>query len=298
MLARRGIELPPVRAHRHRLSTGDPASDWLTWVLRELPPDVRWRALVLGPWGRPLSAVVAADERTERIDCVPLGAPAGSRPEGLPGAALELSEIAPGAYGVVFTQGALAAALPHPGALKRLAGALSPDGYLVAEEWVGPPDLNPPPELQPLLDELAELLPRGVLQEPPSIAPRWLRPPARWLRRRLRQRSRRRWQPWLEDAGVLRAELHRHFVAVAERPSGGFLVDWVMERALEQLDAADETQMALVDLLGYLEERLLAEALLPTSWLCFLGRPRSSRAPTTPAEIAARTNPRARPGGR
>jgi SAM-dependent methyltransferase len=273
LLRRHGLGLPPVVAYLHRLATRHPGVPWQTWVLHELTPAQRQRVLLLGSWQTPLAAALAAGG-TERIDCAPLGAPPGRPPAGVAGSAVAFDDLVPASYDAVFTQGIFGAALRYREALDRLAAALAPGGFWVGEDWVGPPDLSPPQRLGPLLAQLAALAPPGLLAERRVSGPAWLRPVARLAGRYRRKRAAERWRPWLPPEGALGEQLRDRFEILVERPYGGYLVDWVMARAAARLDPEEETQMAFVELLCYLEERLLRAGLLPPSWLCVLGRKR------------------------
>jgi|GEM_PF-386592 len=258
---RHGLDLGPVRRHVHRLATGDPGCDWVSWVLGTalgnlgaMAPGVArlavpegGRALVLGgPGGerrdavRLMEAVSASPTISPRIagidllavDVVEAGrwrwALHAGGPEGPVAGRWEgdrLPELEAGAYGLVWTNGFLGRVPDRRGLASRLAAALTPGGLLVGDEWIGPTDGRTDPRTLHYARQVATLLqPLGA--------------PGAGLKERLRERLvdfehgwvRHRFGPPERGLGEI---LGPSLELVMERPTGGALLQRVLAPGLE-----------------------------------------------------------------
>ena len=290
---RHGVDLPPLTRHLHRLATGNPATDWTTWVLAgEAAGPPSGRALVVEEPPAWLELAVATVPTVTAVDVVVPSFDEGGRlllalrragrdaPEAArPAAELEL---AAGAYGAIFTNGWLGRAPDRRGLARRLGAALAPSGLWIGDEWLGPPDGRTSAVTLGYARRLAELL------QPPGA------PPA-GLRERLRARLvdlehegvRRRLGP---PAPPLAELLGPELEVVVHRPTGGALLQRVLGTALDPaagaLDAAAgegdaasadarEADLAFVALAAYLEERLTRAGVVGDEYACFVARRRT-----------------------
>jgi len=287
---RHGVDLPPLRRHLDRLATGNPDTDWTTWVLAgEAAGPPAGRALVLrapSAWLEPavaaLPAVPAVDVLVPAFDVrgrltLALRASGGGAP-GPPRLVHELA-VERGAYGVIFTQGWLGRAPDRRGLARRLADALEPGGLWVGDEWLGPPDGRTTAATLGYARRIAELL------QPPGAPPAGL---AERLRARLvdlEHELRRRLGP---PAPPLAELLGPELELLVHRPTGGALLQRALATALDPaagaLDAAAgdepagsrgrEADHAFVDLAAYLEERLTRAGAIDDEYACFVARRR------------------------
>ncbi|HVS02052.1 MAG TPA: hypothetical protein VMT16_04715, partial [Thermoanaerobaculia bacterium] len=228
------------------LATGDPATPWRTWVAHHHL--AAGRVLLLGPGDPALVADLLA-RGAAAVDVCPLDG-SSAAPEGA--VARRWQELPPGGYQLAFT-GGLLHGLPAA-ALEALVAALAPRGVLAAEDWVATPaSIRAARALAARFRGSGGW--RGRLAEALLRTRRaaWL---WRWRRRLLRSR-----------AAVARL---RRLEVLVDRPYGGGLVDDLVQRF--RFDEADERQATLLELLTYVEQKLLQEGLLAPTHLALLLR--------------------------
>jgi hypothetical protein len=255
---RHGLELPPVRAHLHRLATGDPTCDWTSWLLHHR------RAELAAPGGRTL--VLGADDGwlTGRLRCEPW---LGEVECAIPGEA-SADSLSGATYGRVFTAGWLGRVGDRRRLVDRLAARLAPGGWLIGDDYLGRPDGRSSAAVLAYARELSELL------QPPGAAP----PSARERRRaRLvalanRLVLRLAPPPPASPAAELSALLGDRFDLVLVRPTGGALLQRALAAVGDRFAAADGRDEALLALCCRLEERLTEAGVLADEHACWLAR--------------------------
>jgi SAM-dependent methyltransferase len=282
---RLGTDWAPLRDHLHRLATGDPACDWLTWTLGEVARDAPAgaRALVVEEPPAWLAPAVAAARGVTAVDLL-VPVPDDDRrlrfalrragEEASPPAALTDLELAAGAYRYLFSGGWLgrvaSAGVDRAIFARRLGSALAPGGRWFGDEWLGPADGRTSPRTLAWARQLAELLqPAGA-------------PPADW-RRRLRDRwvdfehraLRSRFGP---PAPCLAALLGPDFEIPVLRATGGALTQRLLAGAAAGLDPEHDADHAFLALAAYLEELLGAAGAVESEYVCFAARKRPAPA--------------------
>ena len=276
---RHGLDLAPLTRHLHRLATGDPACDWLTWVLGQVVAGrPAGRALVVEEPPAWMELAVAAAPEVDAIDRLLPVFDRGRlrfafRPAAAaPGPALALADLRlpATAYRYVFSDGWIGLA-GHPlGSARRqfagrLAAALAPGGLLVGDEWLGPPDGRTAPRTLRYARRLAALL--ADPGAPNAGSGGWQQE----LRAALVDLQHGVWRARLGPPSPLLAELlGRGMALLVERPTGGALLQRVLATAGERLATASEVDMAFLEVACYLEERLTGAGAIESEYVCFV----------------------------
>jgi SAM-dependent methyltransferase len=177
---------PVVRKYLHRLVSGDPACDWLTWVEHaHLEPRLD-RALVLGcgsGWleralveRRRFRSIIACDFAPDSV----ARARAAAETEGITSIEyrvldLERDELPPGPFDAVFANDVLHHITGLEPLYMRLNAALAPSGRIIFNEYVGPNRFQYSDERMEIVNRYLRVLPDRLRWDPVAGKILWKR---------------------------------------------------------------------------------------------------------------------------
>lgn len=197
--------------------------------------------------------------------------------------------LEPSSYDVVM----MAMALHHVAELEHLLAevrdALRPGGWFLVNEYVGPRQLQYTDVQIAIVRELLAALPERLRMDSATggLKSEYVRLPVE------------HWQRWDPSEAVRSDEivplLHRTFEVVVQLDYGGSLLNPLLEHIVHNFDPADETAVALVRMLGHVEEVAIRHGLVGNDFTVM-----AMRAPTWRSLLPrwARGAGRARSGGR
>jgi SAM-dependent methyltransferase len=268
---------PTVRRYLHRLVSGQPECDWVTYVeWKHLPPRVD-RALVLGcgsGWlerallsrGR-FASIVACDFAADTV------ARARERAADLPIGSIEYRvvdlehEPLDGPYGAIFVNDVLHHISDLEGIYDRIYGALSPDGKLLFSEYVGPNRFQYSEERMDLINRYFRVLPDPLRVD--HVTGRLL-----WKRERLTTEQVTREDPTeaVRSEEVLPLARDR-FEAEAIYPYGGGLLNPLLFGIVPNFrEQENPDHVRLLEILCDAEARLSETGAISPDFSIFVGR--------------------------
>jgi SAM-dependent methyltransferase len=165
-----------VRRYLHRLVSGNPDCDWVTWVEWKHLPPVAGRALVIGCGSGWLERGLAMRGRFESIVACDLARDAVERARA-EAARLGFSQIEyrivdlehenlEGTYDAVFANDVLHHITDLEGIFARIHDALVPGGKLLFNEYTGPNRFQYSNERMDLINRYFRLLPNDLRRDP------------------------------------------------------------------------------------------------------------------------------------
>ena len=277
---------PVIRRYLHRLVSGSPECDWLTWVRAKHLPQTVDRLLVLGcgaGWlERALArkdgtgAIIACDFARDRV----LAAEETARREGLTRIRylvcnLEEEPLPEGPFDAVIANDVLHHITDLEGLFGRIHAALAPEGKLVFNEYVGPNRFQYGPARMALINRYFRLIPDHLRYQPFSGGLFW---------------SRRRTDPARlaadDPTEAVRSEdvlpLARRFFEVEKEYSyGGGLLNPLLYEVIGNFDEKRPYDNRLLTALCEAEERLTKSGALDPDFVVFVGRRREAGAEIT-----------------
>jgi SAM-dependent methyltransferase len=270
---------PTVRRYLHRLVSGRPDCDWLTWVEWKHLPHTVDRALVLGcgsGWlervlverGR-FRSITACDFAPETVDRARrLAAEKGI--ESIDYRVLDLErEALGGPYGAIIANDVLHHITDLEGVARRIHDALAPGGKLIFNEYVGPNRFQYTSERIDLINRYFRLLPDDLRRVQQGRHVLW---------RRTRQSAA---QVIRDDpTEAVRSEdvlpvFRAAFDVEKEYPYGGGLLNPLLFEVIANFRESDPAHVRLLETLCAAEERLSASGGLDPDFYVFVGRRRA-----------------------
>jgi SAM-dependent methyltransferase len=277
------VESPIVAQYINRNITGDPAMNWVAHSAdRYLKGRIRPKILSLGCGGgaleRDLSRLLP-DAQLQGMD-FSAGAIALARERDAQAdlridyVVSDLNEVnlEPHRYDAVFASGAL----HHVGALDRLLArvhdSLVPNGALIANEYVGPNQLQWSPAQVEAINEVLAILPDRYLRrisDPADFKRRFLGPsPIEWMNQH-------------DPSEAARSEeiiplVQSMFEVVELKPFGGTLLHMLLQDIVGNFNPASEANDCILRLICHLEWKLITAGVLTSDFAYFVARPRTS----------------------
>ena len=270
---------PVVRRYLHALVSGDPACDWLTWVEHaHLPPRLD-RALVLGCGSGWLERALAGRGRFRSITACDFAADTVSRARGTAEEAglsidygvldLENEELPGGPFDVVFANDVLHHITGLEPLFTRIHDALTPEGRLIFNEYVGPNRFQYSDDRMDVVNRYLRLLPDRLRWDP--IGGHIL-----WRRERLDER-----QLMIDDpTEAVRSEdvmplARRFFRSEKEYLYGGGLLNPLLFGIVTNFRPGDPWDDMVMARLCSSEERLTDAGVIDPDFRIFIGARRS-----------------------
>ncbi|MEO8431426.1 MAG: class I SAM-dependent methyltransferase [Acidobacteriota bacterium] len=270
---------PTIRRYLHRLVSGNPDCDWLTWVeSKHLPPAVD-RALVLGCGSGWLERALAQRGRFRSIiacDFAPatvekaraLAAEQGM--DSIEYRVLDLEhEELDGPYGAVIANDVLHHITDLEGVAERIHGALTSDGKIIFNEYVGPNRFQYVPERIDLINRYFRLLPDELRRDPHGGHIVWKRE-----RQAAAQVIREDPTEAVRSEDVLPV-FRSAFQVEKEYPYGGGLLNLLLYEVVVNFREEVPAHVRLLEILCAAEERLSASGALEPDFAVFVGRRRA-----------------------
>jgi len=269
-----------VREYLHERVSGNPACDWVTWMLHRHAAGENLRALVLGSGEGWLERALAAHPRIASVTAVDLSEAAVERAReaaaraGLSGrvrhavADLERDPLPPGPWNLVLAHDVIHHVRGLDGLFSRISGALAPEGRLLFCEYVGPARFDYGRRREAILDEALQSLPekyrrlpggrgmatRGNRTDPGDLA---LRDPSEAVR----------------SDRILPA-LRASMDVLEEIPYGGSLLAPLLYELVANFRDGDPEDEAVLRGLCERESGLIASGQLPSDYLVVAARRR------------------------
>lgn len=277
------VESPIVTQYMNRNIAGDPAMNWVAYSVGQyLTGRIRPRILSLGCGGgvfeRDLIRLVP-DAQLLGLDFSD-GAIALAREratqEGLQigYAVSDLNEVnlEPHRYDAVFASGAL----HHISALDRLLAqvhdSLAPNGVLIANEYVGPNQLQWTPAQVDAINEVLAILPDRYLRrisDPTAFKRQFLGPsPIEWMNQHDPSEA-------AHSKDIIQL-VHSRFEVVELKPFGGTLLHMLLQDIVGNFDPASEADDCILRLICHLEWKLITTGVLSSDFAYFAARRRTS----------------------
>ena len=271
---------PIVRQYLHRLVSGSPECDWPTWVrAKHLPQDVN-RLLVLGcgsGWleralaqKAGIGEITACDLARDRVQA----AEQTARQEGLGRIRyqvcnLEAETLPEGPFDAIFANDVLHHITDLEGIYGRIHEALTPEGKLLFNEYVGPNRFQYSDARMELINRYFRLIPDHLRFNPYWGGLFWSRfrtDPAKLIAD--------------DPTEAVRSEdvlpLARKFFEVeAEYPYGGGLLNPLLYEIIGNFDEQNPYDSRLLQVLCDAEDRLTRSRLIEPDFSVFVGRRRS-----------------------
>jgi SAM-dependent methyltransferase len=272
---------PVIRRYLHRIASGNPDCDWLTFVrARHLPPLVR-RTLVLGcgsGWleralakKEGFAEIVACDVATETVDRARRQAEAAALSSiEYRIVDLERDALPDGPFDAVFANDVLHHISGLEDVYSRIHEVLGPRGRFVFNEYVGPNRFQYSDARMDLINRYFRLFPDRLRQDP--VAGRLV-----WKRRRV------------DEAGLVaedpteavRSEdvlplARKAFRIVREYPYGGGLLNPLLFGVISNFRPNDPDDDRLLSVLCAAEEHMTASGLLEPDFMIFVGERRDA----------------------
>lgn len=262
--------------------------NWVSDVAKalRLPRDGRWLSLGCGEGGQELLCVRqglcrrldAYDISSESID----SARRKAAEEGLDAIHFEVAdfhELALGRrrYDVVV----MGMSLHHVAELNKLLPAINraitKDGYLLVNEYIGPAQFQYPDRQIEIVERLLAALPARLRLD--SLTGE--------TRTTYKRRSRKHWFHVDPSESIssdrIEGALHRYFDVALDRKYGGPILNLLLENIIANFDGEDEGDVAILRLLMAVERLLIDEGVVEHQFAVFACRPR-----WTPALWASR----------
>lgn len=272
---------PVVRRYLHALVSGDPNCDWLTWVEAAHLPAEGGRALVLGCGSGWLERALAGRGRYRSIVACDFAAETVSRARNAAVAVgitsidymvldLENEELPAGPFDVVIANDVLHHITGLEPLYARINGALSPDGKLVFNEYVGPNRFQYGDRRMELVNRYLRILPDRLRWDP--ITGRVL-----WKRERVSAE-----QLVVDDpTEAVRSEevlplARRFFRPEKEYPYGGGLLNPLLFGIVSNFRSGDPWDDMLMSRLCAAEQRLTDAGEIEPDFRIFVGTRRDS----------------------
>jgi SAM-dependent methyltransferase len=272
---------PVIRRYLHRISTGDPNCDWLTYVrAHHLPPVVR-RTLVVGCGSGWLERALAKKEGFPEIVACDIAPDVVDRARRQAEAAglsalryetvdLEEDPLPEGPFDAVFANDVL----HHVSRLEELYagihGTLAPGGRFIFNEYVGPNRFQYSDARMDLINRYFRLFPDRLRMDPVAGGLTWRRrriDPAKLIAEDPTEAVRS------EDVLPL---ARKTFRAVREYPYGGGLLNPLLFGVISNFRPNDPQDDRLLDVLCAAEEYLTSNDLLEPDFMIFVGGRRDS----------------------
>lgn len=273
---------PVVRRYLHRLVTGQPDCDWVTWAeWKYLPPKVD-RALVLGCGSGWLERALATRGRFRSIVACDFAeatvgrARAQALQMGFPNIeyrVLDLEhEALGGPYDAIFANDVLHHITDLEGISERMHAALAPEGRLFFHEYVGPNRFQYTDERMDLVNRYFRMLPDSLRRDVDTGA-------LLWRRERIPKEAVIREDPTeaVRSEDVLPVARER-FHTVAEHRAGGGLLNPLLFGVVARFDPDDPDHTRLMNTLCEAEERLMDSGELDSDFQLFVGSRRNGGA--------------------
>jgi SAM-dependent methyltransferase len=271
---------PVVRRYLHTLVSGDPACDWLTWVEHAHLPPRLGRALVLGCGSGWLERALAGRGRFRSITACDFAADTVSRARRTAEEAgisaidygvldLENEELPDGPFDVVFANDVLHHITGLEPLFTRIHDALTPEGRLIFNEYVGPNRYQYSDDRMDVVNRYLRLLPDRLRWDP--IGGHIL-----WRRERLDER-----QLMIDDpTEAVRSEdvmplARRFFRSEKEYLYGGGLLNPLLFGIVTNFRPGDPWDDMVMARLCSSEERLTDAGVIDPDFRIFIGARRS-----------------------
>jgi O-antigen biosynthesis protein len=167
-----------VREYLHERVSGNPACDWVTWMLHRHAAGENLRALVLGSGEGWLERALAAHPRIASVTAIDLSEAAVERAREVAASAglsarvrhaivdLERDLLPPGPWDLVLAHDVIHHVRGLDALFSRISGALSPKGRLLFCEYVGPARFDYGRRREAILDEALRSLPEKYRRLP------------------------------------------------------------------------------------------------------------------------------------
>jgi SAM-dependent methyltransferase len=266
---------PVVRRYLHRLVTGSPDCDWVTWAeWKYLPPRVD-RALVLGCGSGWLERALAGRGRFESIVACDFAEATVRRAEktardmgygNVEYRVIDLEhELLGGPYGAVFANDVLHHITDLEGITERIHAALAPEGKLFFHEYVGPNRFQYTDARMDLVNRYFRVIPDDLRRDFATGA-------VLWRRERLSAEAVIREDPTeaVRSEEVL-AVARSRFQVEGEHRAGGGLLNPLLFGVVSNFRADDERHAHLLSVLCAAEERLMDSGELESDFQLFVG---------------------------
>jgi O-antigen biosynthesis protein len=276
-----------VREYLHERVSGDPRCDWVTWMLfrhATRPEGARkLSALVLGCGDGWLERRLAADERIDRVTGIDISEGAieearrGAEAAGLAGRIqhavvdLDRERLPEGPWDLILSHDVIHHVRDLEGLYRRIARSLSPDGWLLFCEYVGPNRFAYDRKREAIADEALFSLPEKYRRLPGGrgVATRGIRSDPGEVAR-------------LDPSEAVRSEsilpvLHasRDLEVVEEIPYGGSLLSPLLFELVTNFEEGNPEDEAVMRGLCEREKALIAKGELPSDYYVVAARRRS-----------------------
>ena len=262
-----------VREYLHERVSGNPACDWVTWMLHRHAPGENLRALVLGSGEGWLERALAADARIASVTAVDISEAAVERArdaaarEGLAErvrhavADLERDPLPAGPWDLVLAHDVIHHVRGLESLFSRISDALAPAGRLLFCEYAGPARFDYGRRREAILDEALMSLPERYRRLPGSrgLATRGSRTDPGELARRDPSEA-------IRSDRILPA-LRAKMKVVEEIPYGGSLLAPLLYELVANFRDEDPADEAILRALCARESALIASGALPSDYV-------------------------------
>jgi ubiquinone/menaquinone biosynthesis C-methylase UbiE len=260
--------------------SGSPHVNWLVGLIERLriPKAARWLSLGCGPAGVEIfiaklhlvSSMVALDSSPVSLDQARKAAAA----EGVVNvefgqADLNRLELPPAAYDVVLMNMSLHHVKEIRSLLSEVSRTLRPGGFFLTNEFVGPRQFQ--------FTNLQLSLVRKLLA---ALPPFWRRDSATGeIKSEYRRMPVEHWNVADPSEAIrsdlILSEVGRHFQILERIDYGGTILNLLLEHIVQNFDAADEKDVAVIRLLAAVESILIEAGVIPSDFTVIASRKRS-----------------------
>ncbi len=275
------VESPIVSEYMNRNISGDPALNWLAYsTATYLKNSVSPKVLSLGCGGGALerdllrlipdALVTAMDFSPGAIALASERAREASLQIKYQIADLNEVKLEPRTFDFVFAASALHHVVQLEHILEQVCDCLKPRGKLIANDYVGPNQLQWTSNQVEAINEILALLPdryRRRISDPGEYKRKFLGPgPIEEMNR-------------LDPTEAVRAQeiipiTRRMFHLLELKPFGGTLLHMLLQDIVGNFNPADEADNCILKLICHLEWKLITTGALPSDFAYFVAEPR------------------------
>jgi SAM-dependent methyltransferase len=272
---------PVVRRYLHRISTGNPDCDWLTYVRAHHLPPVVPRTLVVGCGSGWLERALAKKEGFAEIVACDVAADTVDRARRQAEAAglsalqyrivdLERDPLPQGPFDAIVANDVLHHISRLEEVYARIHEALAPGGRFVFNEYVGPNRFQYSDARMDLINHYFRLFPDRLRMDPVAGG-------LVWKRRRIDEAKLVAEDPTeaVRSEDVL-PQARKAFRVLREYPYGGGLLNPLLFGVISNFRPNDAEDDRLLDVLCSAEEHMAANDLLEPDFMIFVGSRRDA----------------------
>jgi SAM-dependent methyltransferase len=278
------VESPVISEYMNRQISGDPSVNWVQYAAAKYLQSRRApRILSLGCGGgalerdllrlKPDSVITAMDFSSGAIDTAVRHARDAGLEIDYRIADLNVIRLEPETYDFVFASGALHHLSQLEDALAQVSLSLQPGGMLIANEYVGPNQLQWTPRQVATINEILALLPdryRRRISNRSDYKREFLGPsPVSEMNRN-------------DPTEAVRSEeiiplVRRRFHLLELKPFGGTILHMLLQDIVGNFNPATETDTCILKLICYIERQLVSAEFLTSDFTFFVAERAEAR---------------------